>query len=155
MSVRRNVLLPSLVLSTLAGLLQFSGFRVLYDVLELNTGETALQLANVALQLGDFALAVGLPVALGYWIGARSDLREDHLALAVVVALAALAGYAVSIGVTLVVIDPGQARLPALYVVPTLLTSALRFAVAVVAGAAFGHFRAVRDGTHPEVGRPE
>ncbi len=154
MSVRRNVLLPSLVLSTLAGLLQFNGFRILYDVLELNTGETALQLANVALQLGDFALAVGLPVALGYWIGTQADLREDHLALAAVVTLAALVGYAVSVGVTFVV-SADQVRLPVLFVVPTLLTSALRFAVAVVAGAAFGYFRAVRDGAHPEVGRPE
>lgn len=151
MSVRRHLLAPALALSTLAGLLQFNGFRVLYEALGSRSGESAVRLANVALQLADFAVAVALPFALGYWTGTRSDLREDYLALAAVVALAAFVGYAGSVGVTLVVTDPDQVRIPALYTVPTLLTSALSFTVAVVAGAGVGYVHAVRDGTHTEV----
>ena len=155
MSIRRQVLLPSLALSTLAGLLQFNGFRVLYDALGSGSTESALRLANVVLQFGDFAIAVGLPFALGYWIGLDADLSEDHRALAAVAALAALVGYAASAGVTFVVADPESFQFPAVYVVPTLLTSALRFAVAVVAGAAFGYFAAVRYGANPAVAQPE
>lgn len=153
MSVRRHLLAPALALSTLAGLLQFNGFRVIYEALGSSSGESTLRLANVALQAGDFALAVALPFALGYWVCIDADLREEYRTLAGVVALAALVGYVVSAGVTVLVTD--QARFPALYVLPTLLFDAVRFAVTVVAGAAFGYFGAVRYGTKPEVARPE
>jgi hypothetical protein len=151
MSVRRHLFAPTVLLSALAGTLKLNGLRAVHDALGLSPGDPGVQLLNASLQFVEFGVAVGLPFAIGYWVGGRSDLREDHVALAAVTVVAALVGYTASVGVTLATAGPDHLGIPGVFVVTYLVTSALTLAVAVLAGAGVGYVRAVRDGTHAEI----
>lgn len=149
MSVRRHLVAPSLALAAVAGLLRLNGFRVLSDLF--GVGRTPATIA-VAVQVLAFAVGVLGPAAVGYRAGTRADLREDYAALAVVVGLAAFAGFAVAAGATVLVADPMRFRIRPSSAAVFLLAEPAKFALYALAGAAVGYFRAVRAGVHGEVG---
>lgn len=155
MSVRRHVLLPALVLAFAVGFVEWSAFIVLFRTFELDprADRLAYEAFVVVTRLLSLAVGVGLVAAHGYWVGTRSDLREDWAALLVVLAAGAVAGFGLAflstpvIGVRL--FDGGLVATLALGAV-TVAEATARFALVGLAGAAVAQFRTAVPGADAE-----
>lgn len=134
------LVLVGLALALAAGLVRFNGTRLLLEAFDLDARTVVY--ATVAVRGASF-LAGGVAVAaLGYWVGARTDLRRRFLALAGLLFVVALVGQAVAVGVTLVAAPPADTLTQFAVSLATVVPiEAVRFAFAGLAGAGLAVFR--------------